>query len=592
MDSSNGMRRFGPSIGLVLALFGLFAAPTWADDDVAVGRRIYLKGILGNGAPLTAVRAGEVEVSGVAAACVNCHRRSGMGAVEGDIQIRPITGNYLFHIGHKNMATMDPRIGKRMNQAHDAYTDVTLVRAIREGVNSDGAQMSPLMPRFTLGDADMQALQAYLKQLSHEWSPGVTDKTIRFATVLTPGIEPARRKVFLDMLQAAVAMKNGSTAPGHRHMVSPAEMLGVTERNWILDVWELQGEPAAWAAQLDEHQRRQPVFAILSGLSNGTWEPVAEFSERNRVPCWFPSIDLPPQASAGFYSVYFSRGVALEADVLATHLRTALKPQRPKRVVQVFRDEVVGRGGAEALGRALAGSGILVEDRVVADTLASALHGIGGKDVVVLWLRPDDIAAIPSAAPSAAAVFLSGRMAHGERAPLSALWRPKAKLLYPYQLPTKRDANLASFHTWMQVRQFPMIDEALQAEVFFALTYMTSTIAEMLDNLYGDYLLERAENMLSLQETTRSVDETRMRAVAGRSGAMIAHYGVQAVPEGIHRDTLELITSVRNAQTGMSIYPHLGLAPGQRFASKGAYIARFAPTRDDDLVLESDWIVP
>jgi hypothetical protein len=118
------------------------------------------------------------------------------------------------------------------------------------------------------------------------------------------------------------------------------------------------------------------------------------------------------------------------------------------------------------------------------------------------------------------------------------------------------------------------------------------TISEMLDNLYRDYLIERPENMLSLQEYTRSVDERRMRAIAGRPGAMIEHYGPESSPVGIHRDTLDLVTSIRNAQTGTSIYPRLSLAPEQRFASKGAYIVRFADSEGDALVPESDWIVP
>ena len=42
--------------------------------------------------------------------------------------------------------------------------------------------------------------------------------------------------------------------------------------------------------------------------------------------------------------------------------------------------------------------------------------------------------------------------------------------------------------------------------------------------------------------------------------------------------------------TGTSIYPRLSLGPGQRFASKGAYIVHVGA--DGLLVADSDWIVP
>jgi hypothetical protein len=39
-------------------------------------------------------------------------------------------------------------------------------------------------------------------------------------------------------------------------------------------------------------------------------------------------------------------------------------------------------------------------------------------------------------------------------------------------------------------------------------------------------------------------------------------------------------------------YPRLGLAPGQRFASKGGYLVRLAPTPGSTVVADSDWVVP
>jgi len=39
-------------------------------------------------------------------------------------------------------------------------------------------------------------------------------------------------------------------------------------------------------------------------------------------------------------------------------------------------------------------------------------------------------------------------------------------------------------------------------------------------------------------------------------------------------------------------YPRLTLAPGQRFASKGGYIVRFADPREPKVAAVSDWITP
>jgi hypothetical protein len=39
-------------------------------------------------------------------------------------------------------------------------------------------------------------------------------------------------------------------------------------------------------------------------------------------------------------------------------------------------------------------------------------------------------------------------------------------------------------------------------------------------------------------------------------------------------------------------YPRLSLAPGQRFASKGGYLVRFAETSGTRILADGDWIVP
>jgi cytochrome c len=88
---------------LVLVLAGanssLVAKPRVAEPGSAkspVGEAIYLKGVLGSGAPLTATRAGAEPVTGEQAACVNCHRRSGLGSQEARSSFPPITGQFCF----------------------------------------------------------------------------------------------------------------------------------------------------------------------------------------------------------------------------------------------------------------------------------------------------------------------------------------------------------------------------------------------------------------------------------------------------------------------------------------------------------------
>ncbi|HET7831608.1 MAG TPA: c-type cytochrome [Gallionella sp.] len=596
--------------GIVGILFYVLAPlPAAAADEIEVGRRIYLEGVLPTGIQLTGVRFGKTEVSGAQAACVNCHRRSGMGSVEGDIQVSPITGNFLFATREdKHLATMDPRIGKRFNLAHDPYTDETLARAIRHGVNANGREMNEMMPRYKFNDSEMKALIAYLRQLSTQWSPGVADDNIRFATVITPDVDPERRKTFISMMRMIVNQKNGSTMTAkqsggkRQHMVSAAEMVLGTERTWTLDVWELQGAPETWGEQLAAHYRAQPVFAVVSGLSNSTWQPVHDFCEREQVPCWFPSVDLPvmPQSQ---YSLYFSRGVTLEADVLARHLLAKKADQRPQRIFQVYRrDDYVAHGGAQALAHALAGSGIKVEARLLQDAvlaepplaLQHALAGIEDKSAVMFWLRPGDVAALDKVPRlPEGLVYFSGALTNGERAPFPAAWKAKAQLVYPYELPEQREANLAYLRAWLNMRKVPMVDEVMQSEVFFSLSFLTETVAEMLNNMYRDYLVERAENMLSLREGSRVEQETRERMMLGRPGDLTRKHGAMTIEEGSRIQLMPTQSeSMATKREGTTVYPRLGLAPGQRFASKGAYIVRFADASGNKLVAETDWIVP
>jgi Cytochrome c len=567
---------------------------------LAMGQRLYNQGVRADGSAMTGNRPNQTRVSGADAACVNCHRRSGMGQVEGDAMVPPINGTYLYApAGDKPVATMDPHVSKMFNQAHPPYTAEAFSNAVRNGINNRGRLMKNLMPHFDLNAVELDALSAYLKQLSSQWSPGVTLTTVHFATVITPEVSPLRRKTFIEMMRRIVRQKNGSTVTGKQertrhHMVSAAEMTLGTERNWTLDIWELQGAPETWDAQLNQHYSAKPVFALLSGLSDSNWQPVHDFCDQKRVPCWFPSVDVPGNGFSN-YDLYFSAGVKLEAEVLAHHLRN--NAQAPKSLVQIYRDRGAAATAALALKSALADSSIVTQgltlrsDLEPLDALRQVLAQIKPQDSAVFWLEANDLVLLNQLAPKARNNYFSMRIAKGGVENLNPAWRANTHVIYPYELPALRAKNLDYFHSWLGMGKMALVDEAMQSEVFFAMNFMSDTLSEMLSNFYRDYLVERAENMLGKREGIKSEQETRDRVALGREGDLLRKLGPMTMTEAA-RIQIPSQAEGHIKSLGTTMYPNLNLAPDQRFASKGGYVVRFVDAAGKGLIAESDFIVP
>lgn len=532
--------------GLLALTLVANARPQASDvKQIELGRRIYMEGLLPSGKPLQGKRENSSQVEGADAACETCHRRSGMGSLEGNIPVPPISGRFLFATDEdRPIALLDPRAPKNVTRPHKPYTEKSLGAALRKGVNVGGRPMNGLMPKYSLSDKEIKALTAYLKQLSANLSPGVGEDKLYFATIVTPGVDPKKQEAMLGMMRAAFAQRNATQENYSGRMRMPIDLLPRTLRNWELKAWELKGNPETWANQLAEKYKRDPVFAVVSGLSNSTWEPVHAFCQQEKLPCILPSTDLTSSAT-DFYSLYFSQGVALEAKVLAKHLRDQGE-KAPHRLVQIYRDDDVGRGAAQALTSALQDSGIQVENRALSGqepiNPGEALKDLSDKDAVLLWLHPADVSALgttETALPST--LYISGFLLKDNFTAIPKTWLPNVRLVYPYETGENHKKNVLTLDKWLKTWSLPLVDEIFQSEVFFNLLFLTDLTSQMLDNLYRDYLLERAEDMLSLG-------------------------------------------------SNVSAYPHLSLARGQRFASKGAYIAHL--DSKGNVAADSDWIVP
>ena len=121
----------------LLWALALVATPTLARAAPSAGEQIYRQGVLPSGRALQGDRESG-GIVGVGAACVTCHRRSGLGSWEGQSVIPPIIGRYLFRPGARNVE--DPNLPHVQGYVshRDPYTDATLARAIRKGVDQTG----------------------------------------------------------------------------------------------------------------------------------------------------------------------------------------------------------------------------------------------------------------------------------------------------------------------------------------------------------------------------------------------------------------------------------------------------------------------
>ena len=520
----------------------------------AVGEAIYLRGtLLRSGAPVEAVRGDHARSEGAAVACVKCHHRSGLGAKEGLVIIPPITGRYLFHSRHPKIDEVELPYLDSARANRESYTDATLARAIRQGIDSDGQALDYLMPRFALSDADMAGLISYLKELGAGVIPGVTDTVLHFATIITPDADAVKRRGMLDVMERYFADKNTFPFPPSPRMRSSGKTLYtksmyMAQRHWQLHVWQLTGPAASWAKQLQHLLSAEPVMAAVSGLGGSNWAPVHEFCERAHLPCLFPNAEVPVVANQDFYSLYLSRGVLLEADLIANRISERGEGAPANSVLQIYRAGDSGEPAANALAAALQARSIAVRSQALSLSapgvaLIDALRGVAQSETLVLWLRPADIAALGQARAAPATVYLSGLMGDLERTPLPSDWRSRTRIVYPFDLPERSSIRVKLPLQWFSIRHIPLVAEQVQLDTYLACGLLAETLSHMADTFAPEYLVERAETMID------------------------------------HR-----------LMTGL--YPRLTMAEGQRFASKGGYWVKFADADSTKLIADRDWTVP
>ncbi|HJV36186.1 ABC transporter substrate-binding protein [Geomonas sp.] len=529
------------------------------EEVVRLGERMYRDGILPSGEPVRAIAQGDLVIEATMFSCSSCHMRGGLGSNEGRVKTPPTNGKRLLQPaytgGQADLSPEEfeklPKLG-RFPVRRPAYTDKTLAEALRDGVDPTGRVLDEVMPRYQLEDRDMAIMVAYLKQLSFTFSPGASETSLRFATVIAGDVRPEDEAAMLIPLQRYFDDRNVQVTSFEKQRKKYgwfAEDMARAYRRLSLARWELKGPPETWRGQLEEYYRQEPVFALLGGISNGEWRPVHEFSEAHRIPCILPITDYPVISENGWYTLYFSKGPYQEGEAAAHFLKRTIDTTGSRQVVQIFRDDRQGRALAAGFRETWLGLGLEApKERALRGgeqptrELVLELTGGDRSAVVFLWVGEEALPFLDAVAADAGRpeqVFLSSTQLGKSFAALPERARSFTYLTYPYRLPQDERPLADHAKMWLSSRKAPINERRISTRMYALISLMSPVFMHMKQDFYRDNMLD----VISMRPDQPTAD-----------------------------------------------YERLSFGPGQQFASKGCYIVQVSPG-EPRLVKKSDWVI-
>lgn len=532
-------------------------------EEIRMGERMYREGILPSGEPMISMTMGDILVDGRMFTCVSCHQRSGMGSLEGEVYTTSVYGAKLyaplskFDRSNKTMLHKNLPVWSGDELIRSAYTDETLARSIREGLNADGKPFDPVMPKYLLTDRETAVLIAYLKHLSDEAQPGVAEKTLRFATIVTDEVPENQRKAMLGPLQTVMNTWSRLQPTVMRAVRKGSYIDDETKKNYrkiSLDVWELKGSSTTWRAQLEAYYAKQPVFAFVGGIATGAWEPIHRFCEDNRIPALFPVTDLPYLSDRNWYTLYFSEGYYQEGESAALFLNQHENVSKDSAVYQITSDEPASRALAKGFQDAWERSGhkkpIEIHRPSEGARAGEFWKKTGtepGRSVVLLWSKEDAIPVLDGMTKSAAMpdmVFVSSRLTGSRMMNIPERMRARTYITYPYTLPQDSQRYRAGLETWLKQNRIPSSDLEIEAKMSTLLSVLSNDISMM---------------------------------------AMRNYY---------HRDFfLEIVDMMKDETMNKAVVPVLSFGPGQRYAAKGCYIVQLSSGSTPTIIPRSGWVI-
>jgi hypothetical protein len=302
----------------------------------------------------------------------------------------------------------------------------------------------------------------------------------------------------------------------------------------VLHEWELRGPASGWSAQLARLYDAQPVFAIVGGIVEDA-APLHEFAERMRVPVILPQSPVPPlqPAGDGFYALYFSRAVALEADLMADHVARA----GVRRLLQVASCGAVEAAVARTAERLPA---LEVTTRCYAGDPALALKGLDAARAedaaVAVWLDPAEAGRVIDALPpSTGAVYVSSSLLGGRPLRFAPPLAGRVMMLEPQVPAVDLERHAWRSLVWLKAKELRALPARVSLNALYAMLLAAEALTHPTALVSREYFVERIEGMAARSPHRSAYPEVVFgpQRHFGSAGGFVLE--VPPSPEGVYR---------------------------------------------------------
>jgi ABC-type branched-subunit amino acid transport system substrate-binding protein len=471
--------------GLLIVLIALLSAAFAASSDRLTprekrGKQIYLNGTSPSGQEITAILgAGDNDAPGSLMACANCHGFDGRGNPEGGVIPSNITWEDLTKPYGRTHAS-----GRR----HPAYTELSLTQAITEGVDPAGNQLAAAMPKYRMSREDMDDLIAYIKRLTDDRDPGITETTIKVGTLL-PMTGPL----------AEIGGVAKTVIAGYFNDINDGG--GIYNRRlelYVADAPDASSISASAKRLIEDEQ----VFCLAGAFTAGADDDAFELMKSAETPLvgpftLFPRVGSPPNR----HVFYLFSGLKEQARALVSFL---VGTNRAKRLALVYQEGRVAADVSEAVEQHCQKVGCAsittlkyTHGQFDAERTLERLRREHAEAIFLFGLGAEERTLLKEVEKTGWApyVILPGSLAGGDVFNLPSSFNGKVLLSFPTLPSDQREAGLAEYRAFAQKHKLPAKRLAVQLSSYCAAKLLAHGMKQAGKDLSREKLIGALESL-------------------------------------------------------------------------------------------------